>query len=140
VEEIYEFYSTDASRGVRHSIMEVLGEVIAGFQQDHVPDSLLNHFLNMGQQPMNEHELAVMCAFSFPGNKRTRLYDLGKLKMLSRSWKEPRTHILSSSSSLWYSCYFNRGSVKMGADETGVHEARRNVPVADSEITGLFAS
>lgn len=66
VEEIYEFYSTDASRGVRHSIMEVLGEVIAGFQQDHVPDSLLNHFLNMGQQPMNEHELAVMCAFSFP--------------------------------------------------------------------------
>jgi len=67
VEEIYNLYSVDASRSVRHSIMEVLGEVIAGFEQNNVPDTLLSHFLDMGQQPMNEHELAVMCAFSFPG-------------------------------------------------------------------------
>ncbi|KAF9997675.1 Serine/threonine-protein phosphatase 4 regulatory subunit 1, partial [Entomortierella chlamydospora] len=66
VEEIYDLYSADVSRSVRNSIMEVLGEVIAGFEQEKVPDSLLTHFLNMGQQPMNEHELAVMCAFSFP--------------------------------------------------------------------------
>ncbi|ORZ29060.1 armadillo-type protein [Lobosporangium transversale] len=66
VEEIYDLYSVDVSRSVRNSIMEVLGEVIAGFEEGKVPDSLLNHFLNMGQQPMNEHELAVMCAFSFP--------------------------------------------------------------------------
>ncbi|KAF9348853.1 Serine/threonine-protein phosphatase 4 regulatory subunit 1 [Mortierella sp. NVP85] len=66
VEEIYNLYSVDVSRSVRHSIMEVLGEVIAGFEQNNVPDTLLSHFLEMGQQPMNEHELAVMCAFSFP--------------------------------------------------------------------------
>ncbi|KAF9977153.1 hypothetical protein BGZ65_007525, partial [Modicella reniformis] len=66
VEEIYDLYSVDVSRSVRHSIMEVLGEVIAGFEEGKVPDSLLNHFLDMGQQPMSEHELAVMCAFSFP--------------------------------------------------------------------------
>ncbi|KAF9094108.1 Serine/threonine-protein phosphatase 4 regulatory subunit 1, partial [Mortierella sp. AM989] len=66
VEEIYDLYSADVSRSVRNSIMEVLGEVIAGFETGKVPDTLLNHFLNMGQQPMNEHELAVMCAFSFP--------------------------------------------------------------------------
>ncbi|KAI1315935.1 Serine/threonine-protein phosphatase 4 regulatory subunit 1 [Mortierella claussenii] len=66
VEEIYDLYSVDVSRSVRNSIMEVLGEVIAGFEKEKVPDSLLAHFLKMGQQPMNEHELAVMCAFSFP--------------------------------------------------------------------------
>ncbi|KAI8600356.1 armadillo-type protein [Dissophora ornata] len=66
VEEIYGIFSVDVSRSVRNSIMEVLGEVIAGFEKENVPDSLLNHFLNMGQQPMNEHERAVMCAFSFP--------------------------------------------------------------------------
>ncbi|KAG9319868.1 hypothetical protein KVV02_006941 [Mortierella alpina] len=66
VEEIYELFSVDVSRSVRNSIMEVLGEVIAGFEKEKVPDSLLTHFLNMGQQPLNEHELAVMCAFSFP--------------------------------------------------------------------------
>lgn len=73
VEEIYNLYSADVSRSVRHSIMEVLGEVIAGFEQNNVPDSLLSHFLDMGQQPMNEHELAVMCAFSFPGKRLDRL-------------------------------------------------------------------
>ncbi|KAF9429043.1 hypothetical protein BGZ76_001928 [Entomortierella beljakovae] len=66
VEEIYNLYSADVSRSVRNSIMEVLGEVIAGFEKEKVPDSLLTHFLNMGQQPTNDHELAVMCAFSFP--------------------------------------------------------------------------
>ncbi|KAF9953254.1 Serine/threonine-protein phosphatase 4 regulatory subunit 1 [Mortierella alpina] len=66
VEEIYDIFSVDVSRSVRNSIMEVLGEVIAGFEKEKVPDSLLNHFLDMGQQPMNEHERAVMCAFSFP--------------------------------------------------------------------------
>ncbi|KAI8597809.1 armadillo-type protein [Dissophora ornata] len=66
VEEIYNLYSVDASRSVRNSIMEVLGEVIAGFEKEKVPDSLLTHFLSMGQQPGTEHELAVMCAFSFP--------------------------------------------------------------------------
>ncbi|KAF9567246.1 Serine/threonine-protein phosphatase 4 regulatory subunit 1 [Mortierella alpina] len=66
VEEIYDIFSVDVSRSVRNSIMEVLGEVIAGFEREKVPDSLLNHFLDMGQQPMNEHERAVMCAFSFP--------------------------------------------------------------------------
>ena len=69
VEEIYGIFSVDVSRSVRNSIMEVLGEVIAGFEKENVPDSLLNHFLNMGQQPMNEHERAVMCAFSFPGKQ-----------------------------------------------------------------------
>jgi len=67
VEEIYDIFSVDVSRSVRNSIMEVLGEVIAGFERENVPDALLNHFLDMGQQPMNEHERAVMCAFSFPG-------------------------------------------------------------------------
>lgn len=67
VEEIYDIYAGDVSRNVRNSAMEVLGEVIYGLGQGNVPDTLLNHFLNMGQQPMNEHELAVMCAFSFPG-------------------------------------------------------------------------
>lgn len=66
VEEIYDIYAADVSRNVRNSAMEVLGEVIYGLGQGNVPDTLLNHFLNMGQQPMNEHELAVMCAFSFP--------------------------------------------------------------------------
>ncbi|KAF9947881.1 putative serine/threonine-protein phosphatase 4 regulatory subunit 1-like, partial [Mortierella alpina] len=66
VEQIYDLFSVDVSRSVRNSIMEVLGEVIAGFEKEKVPDSLLKHFLNMGQQPLNEHELAVMCAFSFP--------------------------------------------------------------------------
>ncbi|KAG9319794.1 hypothetical protein KVV02_005318 [Mortierella alpina] len=66
VEEIYDIFSVDVSRSVRNSIMEVLGEVIAGFEKEKVPDALLNHFLDMGQQPMNEHERAVMCAFSFP--------------------------------------------------------------------------
>ncbi|KAF8944046.1 Serine/threonine-protein phosphatase 4 regulatory subunit 1 [Haplosporangium gracile] len=66
VEEIYDIYAGDVSRNVRNSAMEVLGEVIYGLGQGNVPDTLLNHFLNMGQQPMNEHELAVMCAFSFP--------------------------------------------------------------------------
>lgn len=67
VEEIYDIYAGDVSRNVRNSAMEVLGEVIYGLGQGNVPDTLLSHFLNMGQQPMNEHELAVMCAFSFPG-------------------------------------------------------------------------
>ena len=67
VEEIYHIYAKDVSRNVRNSAMEVLGEVIYGLGQGNVPDTLLNHFLSMGQQPMNEHELAVMCAFSFPG-------------------------------------------------------------------------
>ncbi|CAO3566176.1 unnamed protein product [Mortierella alpina] len=66
VEQIYDLFSVDVSRSVRNSIMEVLGEVIAGFEKEKVPDSLLKHFLSMGQQPLNEHELAVMCAFSFP--------------------------------------------------------------------------
>ncbi|KAG9067011.1 Serine/threonine-protein phosphatase 4 regulatory subunit 1 [Linnemannia hyalina] len=66
VEEIYDIYAGDVSRNVRNSAMEVLGEVIYGLGQGNVPDTLLNHFLSMGQQPMNEHELAVMCAFSFP--------------------------------------------------------------------------
>ncbi|KAG0204221.1 Serine/threonine-protein phosphatase 4 regulatory subunit 1 [Mortierella sp. NVP41] len=66
VEEIYDLYAVDVSRTVRNSVMEVLGEVIHGFEKDNVPEPLLNHFLNMGQHPMNEHELAVMCAFSFP--------------------------------------------------------------------------
>ncbi|KAF9189579.1 Serine/threonine-protein phosphatase 4 regulatory subunit 1 [Haplosporangium sp. Z 11] len=66
VEQIYDLYSADVSRSVRSSIMEVLGEVIAGFEKEKVPESLLNYFLSMGQSPMNEHELAVMCAFSFP--------------------------------------------------------------------------
>ncbi|KAG0285745.1 Serine/threonine-protein phosphatase 4 regulatory subunit 1 [Linnemannia gamsii] len=66
IEEIYDIYAGDVSRNVRNSAMEVLGEVIYGLGQGNVPDTLLNHFLNMGQQPMNEHELAVMCAFSFP--------------------------------------------------------------------------
>jgi hypothetical protein len=66
-EEIYSIFSVDVSRNVRNSIMEVLGEVIVGFERDNVPESLLNHFLDMGQNPMNEQERAVMCAFSFPG-------------------------------------------------------------------------
>lgn len=66
-EEIYDIFSVDVSRSVRSSIMEVLGEVIAGFEIGHVPESLLNHFLAMGQHPLNDHERAVMCAFSFPG-------------------------------------------------------------------------
>ncbi|KAG0303538.1 Serine/threonine-protein phosphatase 4 regulatory subunit 1 [Dissophora globulifera] len=66
VEEVYDIFSVDVSRSVRNSIMEVLGEVIAGFEREKVPDSLLTHFLNMGQQPSNDHERAVMCAFSFP--------------------------------------------------------------------------
>ncbi|KAF9116898.1 Serine/threonine-protein phosphatase 4 regulatory subunit 1 [Mortierella sp. AM989] len=66
VEEIYNIFSVDVSRSVRNSIMEVLGEVIAGFERDNVPESLLDHFLDMGRQPVNEHERAVMCAFSFP--------------------------------------------------------------------------
>ncbi|KAG0223007.1 hypothetical protein BGX31_008754 [Mortierella sp. GBA43] len=65
-EEIYNIFSTDASRSVRNSIMEVLGEVIVVFERENVPESLLNYFLEMGQQPMNEQERAVMCAFSFP--------------------------------------------------------------------------
>ncbi|KAF9365139.1 Serine/threonine-protein phosphatase 4 regulatory subunit 1 [Mortierella sp. NVP85] len=65
-EEIYSIFSVDVSRNVRNSIMEVLGEVIVGFERDNVPESLLNHFLDMGQNPMNEQERAVMCAFSFP--------------------------------------------------------------------------
>jgi len=67
VEEIYDIFSVDVSRSVRSSVMEVLGEVIAGFEPEHVPEFLLNHFLALGQQPLNEHERAVMCAFSFPG-------------------------------------------------------------------------
>ena len=67
VEEIYDLYAQDVSRTVRNSVMEVLGEVIVGFERENVPEPLLNHFLSMGQQPMNEHQLAVMCAFSFPG-------------------------------------------------------------------------
>ncbi|KAG0259910.1 Serine/threonine-protein phosphatase 4 regulatory subunit 1 [Mortierella polycephala] len=66
VEQIYDLYSADVSRSVRSSIMEVLGEVIAGFEKEKVPESLLNYFLSMGQSPMNEHDLAAMCAFSFP--------------------------------------------------------------------------
>ncbi|KAF9901573.1 hypothetical protein BX616_002221 [Lobosporangium transversale] len=66
VEEIYDIFSVDVSRSVRNSVMEVLGEVIAGFEKEKVPDSLLSYFLDMGQQPMNDHERAVMCAFSFP--------------------------------------------------------------------------
>ncbi|KAF9083641.1 hypothetical protein BGX23_011256, partial [Mortierella sp. AD031] len=66
VDEIYNIFSVDVSRSVRSSMMEVLGEVIAGFEHEQVPESLLNHFLAMGQQPLNEHERAVMCAFSFP--------------------------------------------------------------------------
>ncbi|KAF9190562.1 Serine/threonine-protein phosphatase 4 regulatory subunit 1, partial [Haplosporangium sp. Z 767] len=66
VEEIYDAFSVDVSRSVQNSIMEVLGEVIAGFEREQVPDSLLTYFLDMGQHPMNEHERAVMCAFSFP--------------------------------------------------------------------------
>ncbi|KAF9136327.1 Serine/threonine-protein phosphatase 4 regulatory subunit 1 [Mortierella sp. 14UC] len=66
VEEIYNLYAGDVSRNVRNSAMEVLGEVIYGLGQGNVTDTILNHFLSMGQQPMNEHELAVMCAFSFP--------------------------------------------------------------------------
>ncbi|KAG0278888.1 Serine/threonine-protein phosphatase 4 regulatory subunit 1, partial [Linnemannia exigua] len=66
VEEIYDLYTGDVSRNVRNSAMEVLGEVIYGLGQGNVSDVILNHFLSMGQQPMNEHELAVMCAFSFP--------------------------------------------------------------------------
>ncbi|KAF9910638.1 Serine/threonine-protein phosphatase 4 regulatory subunit 1 [Linnemannia zychae] len=66
VEEIYDIYAGDVSRNVRNSAMEVLGEVIYGLGPGNVSDAILNHFLNMGQQPMNEHELAVMCAFSFP--------------------------------------------------------------------------
>ncbi|KAG0044708.1 Serine/threonine-protein phosphatase 4 regulatory subunit 1 [Gryganskiella cystojenkinii] len=66
IESIYTLYSADVSRSVRNAMMEVLGELIAGFEQGSVPDSLLEHFLDMGSQPMNEHELAVMCAFSFP--------------------------------------------------------------------------
>ncbi|KAK3833599.1 MAG: armadillo-type protein [Linnemannia gamsii] len=66
VEEIYDLYAGDVSRNVRNSAMEVLGEVIYGLGQGNVTDAILNHFLSMGQQPMNEHELAVMCAFSFP--------------------------------------------------------------------------
>ncbi|KAG0203378.1 Serine/threonine-protein phosphatase 4 regulatory subunit 1 [Mortierella sp. GBA30] len=66
VEQIYNLFSVDVSRSVRSSIMEVLGEVIATFEEGKVPESLLNHFLSMGQQPMSEHELAVMCAFNFP--------------------------------------------------------------------------
>ncbi|KAK3819287.1 MAG: armadillo-type protein [Linnemannia elongata] len=65
-EEIYDIFSVDVSRSVRSSIMEVLGEVIAGFEHEQVPESLLNHFLAMGQHPLNDHERAVMCAFSFP--------------------------------------------------------------------------
>ncbi|KAF9549628.1 hypothetical protein EC957_003164 [Mortierella hygrophila] len=65
-EEIYDIFSVDVSRSVRSSIMEVLGEVIAGFEHERVPESLLNHFLAMGQHPLNDHERAVMCAFSFP--------------------------------------------------------------------------
>lgn len=68
IESIYAMYSVDVSRSVRNAMMEVLGELIAGFEQGTVPDTLLEHFLDMGQHPMNEHELAVMCAFSFPGN------------------------------------------------------------------------
>ncbi|KAF9931509.1 hypothetical protein FBU30_010018 [Linnemannia zychae] len=66
VEEIYDLYADDVSRNARNAAMEVLGEVIYGLGQGNVPDTLLNHFLSMGQQPMSEHELAVMCAFSFP--------------------------------------------------------------------------
>ncbi|GJJ75307.1 serine/threonine-protein phosphatase 4 regulatory subunit 1 [Entomortierella parvispora] len=65
-EEVYGIFSTDVSYSVRNSIMEVLGEVIAKFEKEQVPDSLLNHFLSMGQHPINEYERAVMCAFSFP--------------------------------------------------------------------------
>ncbi|KAF9900128.1 Serine/threonine-protein phosphatase 4 regulatory subunit 1 [Linnemannia zychae] len=65
-EEIYDIFSVDVSRSVRSSIMEVLGEVIAGFEIEQVPESLLNHFLAMGHNPLSDHERAVMCAFSFP--------------------------------------------------------------------------
>jgi len=68
-EEVYGIFSADVSYSVRNSIMEVLGEVIAKFEREQVPDSLLNHFLSMGQHPINEYERAVMCAFSFPGKK-----------------------------------------------------------------------
>ncbi|KAF9968969.1 Serine/threonine-protein phosphatase 4 regulatory subunit 1 [Actinomortierella ambigua] len=66
VEEVYGMLVDDVSRMVQNSIMEVLGEVIAAFDREQVPDSILQHFLDMGKQPMNQPERAVMCAFSFP--------------------------------------------------------------------------
>ncbi|KAG0229614.1 hypothetical protein BGW42_001448 [Actinomortierella wolfii] len=66
VEEVYAILADDVSRTVQNSIMEVLGEVIAAFDHEMVPESLLQHFLDMGQHPMNQPERAVMCAFSFP--------------------------------------------------------------------------
>jgi len=74
VDQVYETFSTDVSYSVRNSFMEVLGEVIAKFEQDQVPDSLLTHFLNMGEHPINEYERAVMCAFSFPGKYASNMY------------------------------------------------------------------
>ncbi|KAG0350504.1 Serine/threonine-protein phosphatase 4 regulatory subunit 1, partial [Podila minutissima] len=66
VVEMFETFSGDVSRSVRISTTEILGAVIASFDQGKVPESLLTHFLSMGQQPMNDHERASMCAFSFP--------------------------------------------------------------------------
>ncbi|KAG0080544.1 Serine/threonine-protein phosphatase 4 regulatory subunit 1 [Podila epicladia] len=66
VVEMFETFSGDVSRSVRISTTEILGAVIASFDQGEVPESLLTHFLSMGQQPMNDHERASMCAFSFP--------------------------------------------------------------------------
>ncbi|KAF9157401.1 Serine/threonine-protein phosphatase 4 regulatory subunit 1 [Actinomortierella ambigua] len=66
VEEVYGMLVDDVSRTVQNSIMEVLGEVIAAFDHEQVPESILQHFLDMGKQPMNQPERAVMCAFSFP--------------------------------------------------------------------------
>ncbi|KAG0347640.1 hypothetical protein BG004_007273 [Podila humilis] len=64
--EIFDLFSVDVSRSVRIATTEVLGQVIASYDEGNVPDSMLTHFLSMGQQPMNEHERASMCAFSFP--------------------------------------------------------------------------
>ncbi|KAF9405643.1 Serine/threonine-protein phosphatase 4 regulatory subunit 1 [Podila epigama] len=66
VEELYDQFSVDVSRSVRTAVTEVLGPVIASFDKDNVPDTLLQHFLLLGQQPMNDYERASMCAFNFP--------------------------------------------------------------------------
>ncbi|KAF9581078.1 hypothetical protein BGW38_002037 [Lunasporangiospora selenospora] len=62
----YNTLSEDVNTSVQNSLADVIGEVIATFEPEKVPDSLLEQFLNMGQQPMAYTQRAYACAFNFP--------------------------------------------------------------------------